>query len=109
MIEQKLTDIENQKETQQIIELLRKERDTFEESIDMPKYRPYPKQRRNIFLISPYWLVAASFAGFILGLFTPDRIYSREVNHSIATVDTISRNGCSIAQMDIDTTLLITL
>ena len=109
MIDDKLKELEKEEETQKLITLLKEERDSSEASILPLPCRPYLQEKRRLRLISPYWLVAASILGFIAGFFTPNNMYSNKVENDFANIDTVASCGYSIAQMDIDANLLVTL
>ena len=109
MTDDKLKELEKEEDIQQFISLLKEERNSSEAAISPRTCRPYLKKRRNLRLISPYWLLAASVAGFIAGFFTPNSIYSNKEEYEFANIDTIASSGYSIAQMDIDASLLFTM
>ena len=109
MTEKKLTEMENERDAQRIFSLLREERDCLEEGIQPPL--PVRGQRRSKSkrLVSPYWLVAASLIGFIVGIIVPRGNNTDNSFDSLACVDTVAYNGCSIAQNDVNTELLFTM
>lgn len=109
MTENRLTHIEEQECSKRIIATLREERDQHERSLEMPPCRPYAVKRKKRYSVSPYWIVAASLAGFIAGFLTPNNIHRKEVTHIFTYMDTVASCGYSIAQMDIDTALLFTM
>lgn len=109
MIEKKLTEIENEKDSQRIFSLLRNERDRLEKRIEPPQPVHKLRRTRNRRLISPYWLVAASLIGFVVGIMVPTNKYTDRPFDYCATVDTIVHNGHSIAQNDVNTELLFTM
>lgn len=109
MTDDKLRELEREQDIQQFISLLKEERDSIETSISPLPCRPYIQNKRRRRLISPYWLVAASIAGFVAGFFTPNNMYDNKVDNDFASIDTVASNGYSIAQMDIDASLLFTM
>jgi hypothetical protein len=109
MTDDKLKELEKEEDIQQFISLLKEERNSSEAAILPRTCRPYLKKRRNLRLISPYWLLAASIAGFAAGLFTPNSVFDNKLDNDIASIDTVASSGYSIAQMDIDARLLFTM
>lgn len=109
MTDDKLKELEKEEDIQQFISLLKEERNSSEAAILPRTCRPYLKKRRNLRLISPYWLLAASVAGFAAGLFTPNSVFDNKLDNDIASIDTVASSGYSIAQMDIDARLLFTM
>lgn len=109
MTEKKLNEMENEGDAQRIFSLLREERDRLEEGIQPPL--PVRGQRRSKSkrLISPYWLVAASLIGFIVGIIVPRGNNTDNPFDSFACVDTVAYNGYSIAQNDVNMELLFTM
>ena len=67
---------------------------------------PRPSKEKSL-RISPYWLVAASVLGFVLGMAVPreDRYPSKEYTTLLA--DTSHTIGCSLASGDINFALLV--
>lgn len=109
MTDDKLRKLEREQDIQQFISLLKEERNSSEASISPLPCRPYLQKKKRCRLISPYWLVAASIAGFAAGLFTPNSVFDNKLNNDIASIDTVASSGYSIAQMDIDARLLFTM
>lgn len=109
MIDEKLKELEKEEDIQQFISLMKEERNSSEASISPLPCRPYIKNKKRHRLISPYWLVAASIAGFVAGFFTPNNMYDNKVDNDFASIDTVASSGYSIAQMDIDASLLFTM
>lgn len=109
MIDDKLKELERQEETLLLLNILKAERDSIEATITPHACHPYRHKAKKRTLISPYWLVAASMAGFIAGFFTPDNIFHNNDEELFANTDTVASCGYSIAQMDIDANLLFTM
>ena len=101
--------MENERDSQRIFSILREERDRFEEGIQLPL--PVRGQRRSKSrrLVSPYWLVAASLIGFVVGIMGPRGNNTDSPFDSFACVVTVAYNGYSIAQNDVNTELLFTM
>ena len=72
----KLTEMENERDAQRIFSLLREERDRLEEGICPPLPVCGLRRSKSKRLISPYWLVAASLIGFIVGIMIPTGDYA---------------------------------
>ena len=109
MIEKKLTEMENERGSQRIFSLLREERDRLEEGIRPPLPVCGLRRTKSKRLISPYWLVAASLIGFIVGIMVPTGDYADAPFDCSASADTVAYDGYSIAQNDVNTELLFTL
>ena len=109
MTGKKLNEMENERDSQRIFSILREERDRLEEGIQLPL--PVRGQRRSKSkrFISPYWLVAASLIGFVVGIMVPRGNNTDNPFDSFACVDTVAYNGYSIAQNDVNTELLFTM
>ena len=105
----KLTEMENERDSKRIFSILREERDRLEEGIQPPL--PVRGQRRSKSwrLVSSYWLVAASLIGFIVGIIVPRGNNTDNSFDSLVCVDTVAYNGCSIAQNDVNAELLFTM
>lgn len=105
----KLTEMENERDAQRIFSLLREERDRLEEGICPPLPVCGLQRSKSKRLISPYWLVAASLIGFIVGIMIPTGDYADAPFDSSASADTVAYDGYSIAQNDVNTELLFTM
>lgn len=105
----KKNETEREEETQRILSLLRNERNKLEESIELPIVTPKQHRSNSNHLISPYWLVAASLIGYIVGFATPNDFYNTSSSDFSASIDTLAYSGYSIAQDDINTELLFTM
>ena len=109
MTENKLTEMENERDAQRIFSLLREERDRLEEGIQPPLPVCGLRRSKSWRLISPYWLVAASLIGFIVGIMVPTGDYADAPFDCSASADTVAYDGYSIAQNDVNTELLFTM
>lgn len=105
----KLTEMENERDAQRIFSLLREERDRLEEGIQPPLPVCGLRRSKSKRLISPYWLVAASLIGFIVGIMIPRGDYADVPFDCSASADTVAYDGYSIAQNDVNTELLFTM
>ena len=94
-----------EQESAELLSLLREVRDEDNATIcKAPCPRP---SKRETLRISPYWLVAASVLGFVLGMAVPreDRYPSKEYTTLLA--DTSHTLGRSLAAGDINFALLV--
>lgn len=105
----KLTEMENERDAQRIFSLLREERDRLEEGIRPPLPVCGLRRSKSKRLFSPYWLVAASLIGFIVGIMIPTGDYTDAPFDCSASADTVAYDGYSIAQNDVNTELLFTM
>ena len=101
--------MENERDAQRIFSLLREERDRLEEGIQPPLPVCGLRRSKSKRLISPYWLVAASLIGFIVGIIVPRGDYADAPFDCSASADTVAYDGYSIAQNDVNTELLFTM
>lgn len=109
MTEKKLAEMENERDAQRIFSLLREERDRLEEGIRPPLPVCGLQRSKSKRLISPYWLVAASLIGFIVGIIVPRGNNTDNSFDSLVCADTVAYDGYSIAQNDVNTELLFTM
>ena len=94
-----------EQESAALLSLLREVRDEDNATIRKAPC-PRPSKRRSL-RISPYWLVAASVLGFVLGMAVPreDRYPSKEYTTLLA--DTSYTIGRSLAAGDVNFALLV--
>lgn len=95
-----------EQESAEIIGLLREVRNEDNASIRPHQCKPYAQKVRRT--ISPYWLVAASILGFVLGIAVP-RHSSAPTDDLPYTllVDTSYTTGRSLAAGDVNFALLV--
>ena len=94
-----------EQESTELFALLREVRDEDNASV---RIAPYPRLSKKKYLrINPYWLVAASVLGFVLGIAVPreDRHSSKE--HTAQFAATKHSIGRSLADGDVNFALLI--
>ena len=98
-------------ENADILELLHEMRDKENNSFATRECRPYAKRKRR--LVSPYWLVAASMIGFVIGIAVPkgmpdvhDDALAQEKNGNCAVSIDGNSLGKSIASGDVNLKLL---
>ena len=100
-------------ENADILELLHEIRNEENSSLTPRECRPYTKRERS--LVSPYWLVAASVIGFVIGIAMPkgmpdvhDDALAQERNGNSAVSIADNSAGKSIASGDVNLKLLRT-
>lgn len=95
-----------EQESAELLALLRETRDEDNATFTPRQCKPYAtKVRRNI---SPYWLVAASILGFVLGLAIPRNTLPTESEFTTLLADTSYTTGRSLAAGDVNFALLVT-
>ena len=94
-----------EQESAQLLDLLREARDEDNRSFTPRDCKPYAKKVRRT--ISPYWLVAASLLGFVLGVAMPRD--SGRIQDSTYTLlaDSSYTVGRSLASGDVNFALLV--
>ncbi len=94
-----------EQESTQLLDLLREARDEDNRSFAPRDCKPYAKKVRHA--ISPYWLVAASLLGFVLGFAVPRS--SCKVSDTTYTLlsDTSYTVGRNLASGDVNFALLV--
>ena len=87
-----------------MLDLLREVRDKDNAAINVA---PCPRPQKKSLRISPYWLVAASLLGFVLGMAIPrdNNISAKEYTTLLA--DTSVTIGRSLAAGDVNFALLV--
>ena len=95
-----------EQESAELLDLLREVRDEDNATITPRQCKPYVQKVRRT--ISPYWLVAASVLGFVLGIAVP-RHSSTLPDESPYTLlaDTSYTTGRSLAAGDVNFALLV--
>ena len=95
-----------EQESAELLALLREARDEDNATITPHHCKPYAQKLRRA--ISPYWLVAASVLGFVLGIAVP-RHSSTPTEESPYTLlaDSSYTTGRSLAAGDVNFTLLV--
>ena len=98
-------------ENADILELLHEMRNEENKSFVPRDCRPYAKRKRS--MVSPYWLVAASVIGFVVGIAVPkgmpdvhDDALAQEKNASSIVFIAGHSEGKSIASGDVNLKLL---
>lgn len=93
-----------EQESTELFALLREVRDEDNVTVSIP---PSPRLNKKSLRINPYWLVAASVLGFVLGIAIPreNRCSSQEYTTQFA--DTGHTTGRSLADGDVNLTLFI--
>ena len=93
-----------EEESTELLALLRETRD--EDNVAV-RIAPCPQMRQKSLRLSPYWLVAASVLGFVLGTVMPrgDSFPAKEYTTLLA--DTGVAVGCSLAAGDVNFALLV--
>ena len=98
-------------ENTDILELLHEMRNKENNSFATRECRPYAKRKRS--LVSPYWLVAASMIGFVVGLATQravsgitDGVSALALYISDDSIMWVPGTGCCIASGDVNLALL---
>lgn len=94
-----------EQESALLLDLLHEARDEDNRSFTPRECKPYIKKPRRT--ISPYWLVAASLIGFVLGIAVPRN--SSKVSDTAYTLlaDTSYTVGRSLASGDVNFALLV--
>ncbi len=93
-----------EEESAELLALLRETRD--EDNVAV-RIAPCPQMRQKNFRISPYWLVAASVLGFVLGMVMPRGNSFSEKEYTTLLADTSIAIGCSLAAGDVNFALLV--
>ena len=95
-----------EQESAELLDLLREVRDEDNASITPRQCKPYAQKVRRT--ISPYWLVAASVLGFVLGMAMPrhSSTLSDESPYTLLA-DTSYTTGRSLAAGDVNFALLV--
>lgn len=95
-----------EQESAELLTLLRETRDEDNATITPRQCKPYATKVRRT--ISPYWLVAASLLGFVLGLTIPRNMPTAGSELTTLLADTSYTTGRSIAAGDVNFALLVT-
>jgi hypothetical protein len=94
-----------EQESAELLALLREVREEDNVSVHMA---PCPRPNRKAGLrISPYWLVAASLLGFVLGMAIPRESSASAQEYTTLLADTSYTIGRSLAAGDINFALLV--
>ena len=93
-----------EQESTELFALLHEVHDEDNETV---RIAPCPRIKKKVLRINPYWLVAASVLGFVLGIAKPreNRCSSQEYTTQFA--DTGHTTGCSLADGDVNLALFI--
>ena len=91
-------------ESSELLDMLHEVRDEDNSNL---RISPCPRPNKILFRVSPYWLVAASVLGFVLGMAMPrDNGYAPK-EYSTLLADTSYTIGRSLAAGDINFALLV--
>lgn len=94
-----------EQESAELLSLLREVRDEDNATI---RKAPCPRpSKRKALRISPYWLVAASVLGFVLGMAVPRENNILKEEYATLLADTSYTLGRSLAAGDINIALLV--
>lgn len=94
-----------EQESAELFGLLRETRDEDNRSFTPRECKPYAKKPRRT--ISPYWLVAASLIGFVLGIAVPRNSNKVSTPTYSLLADTSYTVGRSLASGDVNFALLV--
>ena len=94
-----------EQESTELLALLREVRDEDNATLHVAPC-PRPSKRRSL-RISPYWLVAASVLGFVLGIAIPRESTFSKQEYTTLLADTSYTIGRSLASGDINFALLV--
>ena len=93
-----------EQESAELLALLHEVRD---EDNDTLRIVPCPRPPKKNLRISPYWLVAASLLGFVLGMAIPRESGASPQEYTTLLADTSYTIGRSLAAGDINFALLV--
>ena len=93
-----------EQESAELLALLHEVRD---EDNDTLRIAPCPRPQKKNLRISPYWLVAASLLGFVLGMAVPRDNDRTTQEYTTLLADTSITIGRSLAAGDINFALLV--
>lgn len=93
-----------EQESAELLTLLREVRDEDNATI---RTAPCPRPNKKSLRISPYWLVAASVLGFVLGIAMPRNNDFTTKEYTTLLADTSYTIGRSLAAGDINFALLV--
>lgn len=93
-----------EQESAELLALLHEVRD---EDNDTFRIAPCPRPQKKNLRISPYWLVAASLLGFVLGMAIPRESSASAQEYTTLLADTSYTIGRSLAAGDINFALLV--
>ena len=93
-----------EQESAELLALLHEVRD---EDNDTLRIAPCPRPQKKNLRISPYWLVAASLLGFVLGMAIPRDSNISVKEYTTLLADTSVTIGRSLAAGDVNFALLI--
>ena len=93
-----------EQESAELLALLHEVRD---EDNDTLRIAPCPRPQKKNLRISPYWLVAASVLGFVLGVAVPREPRYSAKEYTTLLADTSYMVGRSLASGDVNFALVI--
>lgn len=93
-----------EEESTELLALLHEVRDEDNATL---RIAPCPRPSKRSLRISPYWLVAASVLGFVLGMAVPRNNGYMEKEYATLLADTSYTIGRSLAAGDINFALLV--
>lgn len=93
-----------EQESTELFALLREVHDEDNETV---RIAPCPRIKKKALRINPYWLVAASIFGFVLGIAVPRENIDYSKEHTTQLADTNHAIGRSLAAGDVNFALLI--
>ena len=93
-----------EQESTELFALLREMRDEDNATV---RIASCPRIRKKSLRINPYWLVAASVLGFVLGIIVPHENGYSSMGHTTQLADTCHAIGRSLADGDVNFALLI--
>lgn len=102
-----MNDNEFEKIEQELTELFALLREVRDEDNAAVRIVSCPRLRKKFLRINPYWLVAASVLGFVLGITVPHENGYPSMWHTTQLADTCHTVGCSLADGDVNFALLI--
>ena len=93
-----------EQESSELLALLHEARDEDNTTV---RIAPCPQSGKRSLRISPYWLVAASMLGFVLGIAVPRNNSLSAKEYTTLLADTSATIGCSLAAGDVNFALLV--
>ena len=93
-----------EQESTELFALLREVRDEDNVTVSIPPISP---SEQKTLRINPYWLVAASVLGFVLGIAIPRENRCSSQEYTTQFVDTCHTTGRSLANGDVNLALFI--
>ena len=93
-----------EQESAELLALLHEVRDEDNAAV---RIAPCPRPQKKSFRISPYWLVAASVLGFVLGVAVPREPRYSAKEYTTLLADTSYTIGRSLAAGDVNFALLV--